>query len=298
MNTILPALLTATLPLAAIAQIRYNGGIYAQDFDALQSGTIYTEYTNFPTGWTVSSTYNSGSYVWTTGTNGYSNNYGKYCFSLTASDPDKSIGLVIGSTGPAYLGARFRNTSGVTLTAFSLSYFVEQWRKGAVSSNHQAIPFSYSLLATSLTNGLFVSVPALDLHSILDGDGVAAAVNGNAISNRQSVASTVSGISWLPNQDLWIRWSGVAYPFSTAHTLAIDDLTFRAVPELQISSVNPTGLRISWSTNYPGYRLQSAASPTATSWDAVTNIPAMAGSEFSVEVEGTDVQRFFLLKTQ
>ena len=131
MNTKLLALVTATLPLAAIAQISYSGGIYTQDFDTLRSGTIYAPYTNFPTGWTVSSTYNSGTYVWTTVTNGYSNNYGEYCFSLTASDPDKSVGLVIGSTGPAYLGARFRNTSGVTLTAFTLSYFAEQWRKGA-----------------------------------------------------------------------------------------------------------------------------------------------------------------------
>lgn len=132
MSPKLLTLLTATLPFATIAQINYNGGTYIQDFDSLQSGSIYTHYTNFPTGWTVSSTYNSGVYVWTTVTNGYSNNYGKYCFSLKPGDPDKAIGLVIGTTGPAYLGARFRNTSGVTLTTFSLTYFAEQWSKGAV----------------------------------------------------------------------------------------------------------------------------------------------------------------------
>ena len=292
------ALFTATLPLAGIAQINYPGGTYTQDFDALQSGSIYAPYSNFPTGWTISSTYNSGSYVWTTVTNGFSNNYGKYCFSLTPSDPDKAIGLVIGSTGPAYLGARFRNTSGVTLTAFSLSYFVEQWRKGAVVANDQVIPFSYSLDATNLTSGTFVSVPALDMHSINDGDGVAAAMNGNAAANRQLVAGTVSGIAWLPNQDLSIRWSGVAYLFAAAHALAIDDFSFQAVPELTLSSVAPRALRFSWSTNYPGYGLQSAAAPTATSWDAVTNAPVTAGSEFTVELEATDVQRFFRLKTQ
>jgi hypothetical protein len=292
------AFLTVTLPMAAIAQISYNGGIYTQDFDTLQSGTIYTPYTNFPAGWTISSTYNSGSYVWTTVTNGFSNNYGKYCFSSSAGDPDKSIGLIIGSTGPAYLGASFRNTSGVTLTAFTLSYCVKQWRKGAVSSNDQAIPFSYSLDATSLTSGTFASVPALNMHSIQDGDGVAAALNGNAISNRQVVAGTVSGLSWLPNRDLWIRWSGVAYSFSAAHALAIDDLSFRAVPELQISPVTPGTLRFSWSTNYPGYTLQSAVAPTATSWDAVTNLTVLAGSEFTVEVKSADAQRFFRLGMQ
>ena len=276
-----------------MGQVSYNGGIYKQDFNALSSGTIYTSYTNMPLGWSVSSGFNSGSYVWTTVTNGYSNNYGKYCFSLTANDPDKSIGLVIGSTGQAYLGARFRNASGRTLTAFSISYVVEQWRKGQVFANDQTIPFSYSLDATDLTSGMFVSVPALDMHSIHDGDGVAAAMNGNAVSNRQFVSGTVSGLSWLPNHDLWIRWSGVAYSFPAAHALAMDDFSFRAVPELQISSGHPAGLRISWSTNYAGYSLQSAATPTATSWDAVTNIPVMAGGEFSVEVEAADVRRFF-----
>jgi trimeric autotransporter adhesin len=296
MNTKLLALLTATMPLAAAAQIDYSGGGYSQDFDTLRSDAVYTYYTNLPVGWSVNAI--SNSYAWTTVTNGYSNNYGVYCFSLESGAADKSIGMVRGSTGPAYVGARFRNASGVMLTAFTLSYFAEQWRKGAVSSNDQTIPFSYSLDATNLTSGTFVSVPALDMHSIHDGDGVAAAMNGNAASNRQFIASTVSGISWLPNQDLWIRWSGVAYSFSTAHALAIDDLSFRAVPELQISSATPTTLRFSWPTNYPGYGIQSAATPTATSWDAVRNATVTTGSDFSAEVEATDTQRFFRLKMQ
>jgi hypothetical protein len=179
-----------------------------------------------------------------------------------------------------------------------LRYVVEQWRKGAVSANDQTIPFSYSLDAMNLTSGTFVSAPALDMHSIHDGDGVASAMNGNAVSNRQFVAGSVSGISWLPNQDLWIRWSGVAYSFFAAHALAIDDFSFRAVPELQISSVNPAGLRFSWSTNYPGYSLQSAATPSAASWDAVTNTPGTVGSEFSIEVDATEAQRFFRLKAK
>jgi hypothetical protein len=298
MNTKVIAVLVATLPLVAVGQIGYNGGVYTQNFDTLKSGAIFTTYTNFPTGWTVSSAFNPGTYVWTTVTNGFSNNYGKYCFSSTTNDPDKSIGLVIGTTGPAYLGARFRNTSGVILRAFTLSYFAEQWRKGAISSNDQTIPFSYSLVAFSLTNGTFVNVPALAMHSVHDGDGVAAAMNGNAISNRQWVSGTVSNLMWFPGQDLWIRWSGVGYSFFEAHALAIDDLSFRAVPELHISSASPGRLRFSWATNYPGYSLQSAVTPTATSWEAVTNAPATSGSELSVEIEATDTQRFFRLKMQ
>ena len=298
MNTKLLTLFAVTTPLALLAQIDYSGGTYSQDFDTLRSDAIYTYYTNMPVGWFVSAKFVPSAYVWTPVTNGYSGNYGIYCFSSASGEPDKSIGLVIGSTGPSYVGARFRNTSGVTLTAFSLSYFTEQWRKGAVTSNDQAIPFSYSLDATNLASGTFVSVPVLDMHSIHDGDGIAAGVNGNAASNRQFVASTVSGISWLPNQDLWIRWSGVAYSFPSAHALAVDDLSFRAVPELQLSSVAPTTLRFSWSTNHSGYVLESAATPTPAIWGAVTNVPVAVGSEFRVEIEGADAQRFFRLKTQ
>ena len=72
MNSKLLGLLCATLPLGVVAQIDYNGGVYWQDFDTLSSGTIYTYYTNLPAGWVVSSTFNSGSYVWTTVTNGFS----------------------------------------------------------------------------------------------------------------------------------------------------------------------------------------------------------------------------------
>lgn len=295
MNTKLLALLTATMPLAVVAQINYSGGTYSQDFDTLRSDAVYTYYTNMPMGWSVSAVQNS--YVWTPVTNGYSENYGVYCFSLQSGAADKSIGIVSGSTGPAYVGARFRNTSSVTLPAFSLSYFVEQWRRGAVSSNDQTIPFSYSLDATNLTSGTFVSVPALDMHSINDGDGVGAAMNGNVASNQQFVASTVSGIAWLPNTDLWIRWGSVAYLFLSAHALAVDDLSFRAVPVLHISASSGR-FQFSWPTNHPGYSLQSADSPAATTWDAVTNAPVILGSEFSVEVEAVDTQRFFRLRAQ
>jgi hypothetical protein len=296
MNTKLLTLVAATLPLAAVAQINYHGGIYSQDFDTLRSDAIFTYYTNLPDGWSVKAIQNA--YVWTTVTNGFSNNYGVYCFSLAGGAADKSIGIVQGSTGASYVGARFRNTSGVTLKAYCLSYVVEQWKKGAISSSDQTIPFSYSLDATNLNSGIFVNVPALDMHSIHDGDGVAGALNGNAATNRQVVAGTVSGLSWLPGQDLWIRWSGDAYSFFAAHALALDDLSFRAVPSLQIASVGPVGLQFSWSTNFPSYSLQSATTPAAVSWDAVTNAPVIVGSEFKVQIEAVATQRFFRLSTQ
>lgn len=212
------------LPFNLLAQIAYTGGTYGQDFNSLSSGTIWQPQNALPDGWVVS----RGSYVWTTVTNGYSNNYGTYCFSSSAADPDKSIGLVIGSTGAAYMGARFRNDTGATLTSFTLQYFVEQWAKGAVTASNQVIPFQYSLDATGLTTGSYSNAPALNIQSIHDGDGVFQALNGNEPFNRLLVSNTVAGIVWLPGQDLWIRWVGVSYPFNASHAMAIDDLSFSA----------------------------------------------------------------------
>ena len=279
----LSLLLWSVLPIAAVAQINYTGGNYTQDFNSLESGVIYRYYTTLPAGWVVS----SGAYVWTPVTNGYSGNYGTYSFSLSANDPDKAIGLVIGSTGPAYLGAQFRNATGVALDSFSLTYFAEQWAKGVVSSNDQVIPFEFSLDATNLTSGTFTPAPALDMHSINDGNGSFAALNGNLPANRQCIAATVSGFSWLPNQDLWIRWRGVSYGFLTAHALAIDDLCFRAVPALQIAPSGSSHIRLAWSTNYPGYTLECASNSTLMAWRRLTNEVSTAGTELTVDVEAT-----------
>ena len=160
------------------------------------------------------------------------------------------------------------------------------------------IPFAYSLDASNLTSGTWVSVSALDMHSINDGDGVFAALNGNVISNQAFVSSTVSSISWLPNQDLWIRWSGVSHYFSQSHAMAVDDVTFSAVPQLQITLASPGQFQFLWSTNYPGYVLESAPTPTPESWDTVTNVPTIIGDEFGVEIDATATQRFFRLKMQ
>lgn len=227
MKTTAFIILSVIVPSICSAQINYSGGTYSQDFNSLQDGAIFTDYTTMPPGWRVS----HGSYVWSNGSTGYSANYGTYCLASAAGDADKALGLVIGSTGQAYFGADIRNTSGTTLTSFTLSYFEEQWVEGAVTSSDQAIPFQYSIGASSLTSGSYIGFASLDMHSIHDGSGTFTALDGNASANRQLITATVSGISWAPNQDLWIRWSGVSLPFNSSHAMAVDDLSFSAVPE-------------------------------------------------------------------
>jgi hypothetical protein len=221
-------ILLCSVSLAQSNPIIYNGGAYFQDLNALQNEAIFTPYTTMPSGWSVS----RGQYMWTDASKGYSNNYGTYSFSSFAGGPDKSLGLVRGSTGAAYFGAEFLNASDVAITSFTLSYYAEQWRKGAVVSGNQVTPFGYSLGATSLTSGTFTNVAELNMNSLHDGDGTSAAMDGDVASNRLLISATVSGLSWAPNQVLWIRWSGTSYPFDASHAMAVDDVSFSApVPE-------------------------------------------------------------------
>ncbi|MGC3992126.1 MAG: PEP-CTERM sorting domain-containing protein [Chthoniobacteraceae bacterium] len=223
-------LLLTLLSSDASAQIIYAGGDYTQDFNSLQDSAIYTNYTTMPTGWQVS----HGSYVWTNGSTGYSANYGTYVFASVAGALDKAIGLVLGTTGAASITADFVNNTGVTISSFTLSYYEEEWVKGAVTGSDQVTTFQYALNPGSAISDPYVNFSALDMHSINDGDGVSAPLDGNATANRQFITATVSGLNWLPGEDLALRWTGNAYSFSTSHAMALDDLTFTtpvAAPE-------------------------------------------------------------------
>ena len=238
MKYILSIVISSVLTLNAAAQIEYTGGTYTQNFNGLQNDAIYTNYTTLPTGWQVS----HGSYVWTNGTTGYSNNYGTYAFASATSSIDKSLSLVVGSTGQAYFGAQLLNTTDHALTSFTLSYYAEQWVIAAVTASDQSIPFEYSIGATSLTSGTYISVASLTMHSIYDGDGNFSVLDGNSSQNRTLILFTVTGIDWEPNQDLWLRWDGVSLPFSSSHAMAVDDLSFSAVPEPRAFILTIVGL--------------------------------------------------------
>jgi hypothetical protein len=227
MKPVLFLLASSVLASHAASVVGYAGGTYQQNFNTLQNNVVFANYTTLPGGWEVS----HGSYVWTNGTTGYSNNYGTYAFSSSSGAPDKSLGLVIGSTGQAYMGVRFHNTTGGVLRSFTLSYHAEQWGVGNVVGSNQSIPFNYSLGATSLTSGNYVTVAALAMNSIHDGNGTFATLNGDLGQNRTLVFHTVTGINWQPDQDLWLRWDGVSLPFFSSHVMAVDDLSFSAIPE-------------------------------------------------------------------
>jgi hypothetical protein len=145
-----------------------------------------------------------------------------------------------------FIGFQIVNNTGTTLTSFSLSYAGEQWRlagngTGGTQVTDDRLDFQYSLnpaATISSANSLFTNVDLLDFTSPQT-TGAAAGIDGNAAVNRSVISSMVTNISWAPGATLFLRWVDPNYPgpdptasaTRADNALAIDDLSFSAVPE-------------------------------------------------------------------
>ncbi|HOA75177.1 MAG TPA: PEP-CTERM sorting domain-containing protein [Phycisphaerae bacterium] len=155
-----------------------------------------------------------------------------YSFGSSGST-DRALGCVSSSViGQGRWGTRFVNNTGITLTEFTLSYVGEQWRDGGAAggSAAQTIVFGYSFDATDVGHGTFINVPELNFTSPVFGAASGVALDGNAAANRTLISFTVTGLEWLPGTELWIRWNDPDHD-GNDHALAVDDLSFSAVPE-------------------------------------------------------------------
>ena len=69
------------------------------------------------------------------------------------------------------------------------------------------------------------------------------------------------------------------------------------IPLLTISRRGSSDVELNWATNLIGYHLDYAESiPATLVWNAVTNIPSVVGSNFSVTLPNNGDQRFFRLR--
>lgn len=171
-------------------------------------------------------------------------NTGAFWSFGAAGDADRALGGLAANTlanaPPAsantmmYIGLRLTNDTGVVLSNFTLSYVGEQWRDGgAATPNVQSLTFEYKIDAANIQDVDFTAVPALDFTSpTFVNTGSGAALDGNAAENRTAIGPVVvTGLNWLPGQDLWLRW-GDLNNTGNDHGLAIDDVSFSAnVPE-------------------------------------------------------------------
>jgi len=104
-------------------------------------------------------------------------------------------------------------------------------------------------------------------------------------------------VSGTPNNayslTLKLRDLNGVYPDSEPFVLSFTPIEIR--PRINITQVNAVQVRLSWTTNAVGWKLQSGASMVDTNWDAVPDIPAIIGTNFALSINTTNDQRFFRL---
>lgn len=235
---ILSALLT--LPLTGAAQVSYTGGVYVQNFDTLQgttnntTGVTWTDNSTLP-GWYSSHT----SYGVTNGTMGgtvatfdgtsVAANVGLFSFGA-ASGTDRALGsratsAVAGMTN-IYYGVRLKNDTAQTITSFSVMFTGEQWHKNGGTTAH-TLPLQYQLGATSIAAGTWTAVTTF---SSPVNTATIASLDGNAAANRRGIGAKISGISWAPGAELWIRVAD-GNESGNEQAMGIDDFHFIADDE-------------------------------------------------------------------
>jgi hypothetical protein len=249
----IPTTLAALLVTASLsnAQVSYTGGVYSQNFDTLQgttnntTGVTWTNNVTLP-GWYSSHT----SYGVTNATMGGSvatfdgtataANVGLFSFG-TAGSTDRALGSratsqVAGNTN-IYYGVRLVNNTAQTISSFTVTFTGEQWHKNGGTTAH-TLPVQYLLGATDISTGTWTSVATFT--SPVNTTTIAT-LDGNAAANRRGVSGKISGISWAPGAELWVRVAD-GNESGNEQALGIDDFYFIAD--------NESGLAFNGNTSY------------------------------------------------
>lgn len=251
-NSFLPLI---AIPVAGVllssslqAAVMYGtaGASYTQNFDSLPSSptgaqpawsngsTLDSWYWADPDGFTAS-TYTVVSRE--PGNDGLANQQDRP-LSIGQYTTDRAFGTQTRSdnsdtiTDFARFGVQLTNTTGATLTEFTLSFTAEQWR----TINNQAadsLTFDYQVFSSggspTAASG-WTDVSAFTFTAPITTTSGSTWLDGNASANREVFSETITGVNWGAGEELWLRWNDV----STKHAMmGIDDLSFSAsaVPE-------------------------------------------------------------------
>jgi len=238
MKKILAIAMAAMMAGSAMGSLMYNtvGSALSENFDSLPgtgSSATWIDNTTLP-GWYLVTKDNT--VPATIGVNNGSSTTGTF-YSYGTDDTDRALGG-LGSGGayfgsPAsnalagYWGVRITNNTGSTLTDFTVSYDVEQWRNGG-NTSAQPLISEWAINPTDWLAGTWNAGASTDSPIV---GSTASALDGNAAANRVAgVTFSASSLSWANGQTLWIRfreWNDTG----NDHGLATDNFAFRAIPE-------------------------------------------------------------------
>jgi PEP-CTERM motif len=218
--------LLAFLPVFAVADISYTtgGSVYVQDFDTLTTSSGASPWIDDSTllGWFSSETTYEGE-------DGGNNDGGLYSFGTIASTERALGSIASGTNSPITWALRLTNNTGNTMTAFSVTYDGEQWRRGAATLN--TLTFDYkNAAAVAIGDAGFTSVPQLNFASP-NLIGPTSSLDGNLPANRTAgITFTILGINWLAGEQLMLRFTDIDNG-GADQGMSIDNFSFSAVPE-------------------------------------------------------------------
>lgn len=220
-------LLALSITPRALAQVNLQeiNTAYQQVFDALASTGATNGVSTLPKGWSFVETGTNADTTYATGTgSGTAGN--TYSFGATGSTERALGGLQSGSLIP-FIGARFVNNTGSTVTSLIISYRGEQWRLGASARGVDRLDFQYSLDATAANNGTWTHVDELDFNSPVN-VGTVGALVGNNSPNYTDVSFEITGLNIENGASFAIRWTDFNIT-SSDDALAIDNFSLTPV---------------------------------------------------------------------
>jgi len=233
---------------AAFGQLSYStvGGSYSQNFDSLANtgtGNVWANDSTLP-GWFLFRQPAPGTAITTYNANDGSSNTGNFYSYGSANSSERALGGL--GSGGAYFGSPaagavagwiafgVRNDTGVTLSQFNVSFNGEQWRDGGTATTGsvaQPMILEYGFGASFTTVATWTAPGgSFDWSSPVFGATSGVAVDGNAAGLVPGRGGAIGSLTWAPGAVLWIRWIELN-DFSNDHALAIDDFSFRAIPE-------------------------------------------------------------------
>jgi hypothetical protein len=121
-------------------------------------------------------------------------------------DEERAFGTLADASITPALGAVFQNNTGSTVSKVSIQTKMEQWKESGNAGVNESVAFYYSLDATSLTNGTWTAVSALNLNEKLTTVNTNLAVNGNLAANYTFPIQSIITLNWANGANLWIKW--------------------------------------------------------------------------------------------
>jgi hypothetical protein len=212
-------LAAAIAPLAAVTISQFNTSLL-EDFDTLATATgsvVPNDWAFAETGTGANTTYGAS--------NGSSTTGNTYSLGATGST-ERAFGALRTSSVAATVGTLVTNATGSAITELSIQFTGEQWRI-ATLGRVDRLDFGYSMDATSLGDGTWLEVDALDFVAPVT-SGLVGALDGNVAANQLLVYHTITGLTLPDGGSLWLRW--VDFDASSSDdALGIDDFSITAL---------------------------------------------------------------------